>query len=70
MIITPQYIFLKCPKISHLEWHPFTLTSVSLLSIKQLLKVMFKVILMIKQYFLVAWGSFFLGLKKSRVSEN
>lgn len=22
-----QYIFLKCPKISHLEWHPFTLTS-------------------------------------------
>lgn len=22
-----QYIFLKCPKLSHLEWHPFTLTS-------------------------------------------
>ncbi|KAJ8252749.1 hypothetical protein GJAV_G00205140 [Gymnothorax javanicus] len=22
-----QYIFLKCPSISHLEWHPFTLTS-------------------------------------------
>ena len=33
-----QYIFLKCPKISHLEWHPFTLTSVSLLMIKQSLK--------------------------------
>lgn len=37
-----QYIFLKCPKISHLEWHPFTLTSVSLLMIKQSLKFMFK----------------------------
>ena len=24
-----QYIFLKCPQISHLQWHPFTLTSVS-----------------------------------------
>ncbi|GAA6092617.1 cytochrome b-245 heavy chain [Tachysurus ichikawai] len=22
-----QYIFMKCPSISHLEWHPFTLTS-------------------------------------------
>ncbi|XP_074627310.1 NADPH oxidase 2-like isoform X1 [Acropora palmata] len=22
-----QYIFIKCPKISKLEWHPFTLTS-------------------------------------------
>lgn len=25
-----QYIFLHCPSISHLEWHPFTLTSVRL----------------------------------------
>ena len=25
-----QYIFLHCPKISQLEWHPFTLTSVSI----------------------------------------
>jgi len=24
-----QYIFLHCPKLSYLEWHPFTLTSVS-----------------------------------------
>ncbi|XP_015752419.1 PREDICTED: cytochrome b-245 heavy chain-like [Acropora digitifera] len=23
-----QYIFIKCPRISKLEWHPFTLTSV------------------------------------------
>ncbi|XP_033102237.1 cytochrome b-245 heavy chain-like isoform X2 [Anneissia japonica] len=22
-----QYIFLKCPSLSHLQWHPFTLTS-------------------------------------------
>ncbi|XP_072023484.1 NADPH oxidase 2-like [Amphiura filiformis] len=22
-----QYIFLKCPSISHVQWHPFTLTS-------------------------------------------
>ncbi|XP_071955095.1 NADPH oxidase 2-like [Antedon mediterranea] len=22
-----QYIFLKCPQLSHLQWHPFTLTS-------------------------------------------
>lgn len=22
-----QYIFIKCSKISRLEWHPFTLTS-------------------------------------------
>jgi hypothetical protein len=26
-----QYIFLHCPSISKLEWHPFTLTSVSLI---------------------------------------
>ena len=25
-----QYIFLKCPSVSHVQWHPFTLTSVSL----------------------------------------
>lgn len=22
-----QYIFLKCPSVSHIQWHPFTLTS-------------------------------------------
>ena len=22
-----QYVFIKCPSISHLEWHPFTLSS-------------------------------------------
>lgn len=24
-----QYIYLNCPAISHIQWHPFTLTSVS-----------------------------------------
>ncbi|XP_033102210.1 cytochrome b-245 heavy chain-like [Anneissia japonica] len=26
-MLAGQYIFLKCPRISHLQWHPFTLTS-------------------------------------------
>ncbi len=26
-MLSGQYIFLKCPPISHIQWHPFTLTS-------------------------------------------